>query len=133
MKLTLTYTLIAIVATAINLASQELTVRACNCSYQLVLSVIVGTATGLVSKYVLDKAFIFNFHARNAVHDAQVFVLYTAAGVVTTAIFWAFEFAFNAVFQDKDMRYAGALIGLALGYFIKYRLDKRFVFRSAGA
>jgi hypothetical protein len=28
------------------------------------------------------------------------------------------------------MRYVGGCIGLAIGYVIKYRLDKRYVFRT---
>jgi hypothetical protein len=31
------------------------------------------------------------------------------------------------------MRYVGALIGLGLGYWAKYHLDKRFVFRTQAA
>jgi len=53
---------------------------------------------------------------------------YTLTGVVTTAIFWGFEFGFDQIFQSKDMRYLGGLIGLAIGYWTKYRLDKRYVF-----
>ena len=33
--------------------------------------------------------------------------------------------------QDKSLRYLGGLIGLVLGYWAKYHLDKRFVFRVA--
>jgi hypothetical protein len=44
-------------------------------------------------------------------------------------VFWGFEFGFNSAFQDKNMRYLGGLIGLAIGYWAKYHLDKRFVFR----
>jgi putative flippase GtrA len=66
-------------------------------------------------------------------HDLQTFILYTAMGVVTTLVFWGFEFGFNSAFQDKNMRYLGALIGLAIGYWAKYHLDKRFVFRIQAA
>jgi hypothetical protein len=50
-------------------------------------------------------------------------------GIATTAIFWGFEFGFNHAFQSKEMRYLGGLIGLAIGYWTKYHLDKRYVFR----
>ncbi|MBV8190171.1 MAG: GtrA family protein [Alphaproteobacteria bacterium] len=63
-------------------------------------------------------------------HDLQTFILYTGMGVVTTLLFWVFAFAFNAIFQDKTMRYVGAPIGLGLGCWAKYYLDKRFVFRA---
>ena len=133
MTLVLKYVLFAIVATAMNIGAQEIVVRAYGGAYSLPVSVLVGTGTGLVMKYVLDKVFIFNFRSRSALHDAQVFLQYTMVGVVTTLLFWAFEFGFNAAFADKDMRYVGALIGLALGYYIKYRMDKRFVFRMQNA
>ncbi len=129
MKLVLKYALLAMIATATNIGSQELMMRAYGGAYSLLASVIVGTGIGLVTKYVLDKLFIFNFRAVSALHDAQVFVQYAAVGLFTTLIFWIFEFGFNAAFDDKNMRYVGAVIGLALGYYIKYRIDKRFVFR----
>jgi putative flippase GtrA len=49
-------------------------------------------------------------------------------GVLTTIIFWAIELAFEHIYQTKEMRYLGGIIGLAIGYIIKYQLDKRFVF-----
>lgn len=131
MRLVVLYALIAAIATVANIGAQELTVRAYDGPYHVVLSVFMGTGVGLVAKYVLDKAFIFNFRATDAKHDAQTFVLYTAMGLATTAIFWGFEFGFNALFGSKEMRYLGGLIGLALGYWIKYHLDKRYVFRGA--
>jgi putative flippase GtrA len=51
-------------------------------------------------------------------------------GIITTMTFWFFEFGFNHYFQTKQMRYLSGIIGLAIGYIIKYRLDKRFVFRA---
>jgi putative flippase GtrA len=133
MRLAIVYTIIALIATAANLGAQELTVRAWHGAYQIEISVFIGTGVGLVVKYVLDKIFIFRFRAANTLHDLQTFILYTAMGVVTTLVFWGFEFGFNSAFQDKNMRYLGALIGLAIGYWAKYHLDKRFVFRIQAA
>lgn len=133
MKLVVKYALFAMLATATNIGAQEVVVRTFAGRYILFASVMFGTGIGLVTKYVLDKLFIFNFRASNALHDAQIFLQYTAVGVMTTLIFWIFEFEFNALFADKNMRYLGALIGLALGYCIKYRIDKRFVFRMKSA
>jgi putative flippase GtrA len=133
MRLAIVYTIIALIATAANLGAQELTVRAWHGAYQIEISVFIGTGVGLVVKYVLDKIFIFRFRAANTLHDLQTFILYIAMGVVTTLVFWGFEFGFNSAFQDKNMRYLGALIGLAIGYWAKYHLDKRFVFRIQAA
>ncbi len=133
MRLAIVYTIIALFATAANLGAQELTVRAWHGAFRIELSVFVGTGVGLVVKYLLDKKFIFRFRAASTSHDLHTFILYTAMGVVTTLLFWGFEFGFNAACQDKNMRYVGALIGLGLGYWAKYHLDKRFVFRAHAA
>jgi putative flippase GtrA len=128
MRLAIIYAVIATIATATNIGAQELAFRAYAGSLQIEVSVFVGTGVGLAVKYVLDKIFIFGFRARNLLHDVQTFSLYSLMGVITTAIFWGFEFGFNSIFHSKDMRYLGGLIGLGIGYWIKYRLDKRFVF-----
>ena len=57
----LKYGVFAIIATLINLASQELTIRIYAGSYTLYVALLVGTMTGLISKYCLDKKFIFAF------------------------------------------------------------------------
>jgi putative flippase GtrA len=131
MSLAVLYAVIALVATAANIAAQELVVRAYAGPFSVAASVFVGTGVGLVAKYLLDKRYIFRFTARDTAHDAQTFLLYTAMGIATTALFWGFEFGFNHVFESKEMRYVGGLIGLGLGYWAKYHLDKRFVFRAA--
>ena len=133
MRLAIVYAIIALIATAANLLAQALTVRLWTGPWQIELSVLVGTAVGLVLKYLLDKVFIFRFKAENAAHDLQTFILYTGMGVVTTLVFWGFEFAFYRAFEDKRLRYLGGLIGLGIGYCAKYHLDKRFVFRVAAA
>lgn len=130
MKLAVTYTVFAIIATIANIAAQDITVHTYIGMYSIILSVIAGTAVGLVIKYILDKRYIFRFQTRNISHNNKVFVLYALMGIVTTMIFWFFEFGFNHLFQTKEMRYFGGVIGLAIGYIVKYQLDKRFVFRA---
>jgi len=125
------YIVLAIVAIGANIGAQDLFVRLYDGALVGLLSVMFGTAVGLLVKYVLDKRFIFDFRARSASHDVRVFLQYTAMGLVTTLIFWAFEFGFAYVFTGKEMRYLGGVIGLGLGYYLKYRLDKRYVFRNA--
>lgn len=125
------YTLFALIATAVNILAQDVVIRLWESA--LLLSVIIGTGAGLVAKYILDKRYIFRFQTRNAAHDGKTFVLYTLMGVLTTVIFWGFEFGFDHLFNSKEMRYLGGVIGLAIGYVIKYQLDKRFVFRTVDA
>lgn len=128
MRIATYYVLFAIVATVANIASQDLTVRVYQGKFELLLSVFVGTSVGLVIKYFLDKKYIFKFQVKNAAQDTKTFFLYTVMGLITTFIFWGFEFGFDYVFASKSMRYLGAIIGLSIGYYVKYQLDKKFVF-----
>lgn len=133
MKLSAMYTLFAILATIMNIEAQDITSRYYSGPYALIISVGFGTMAGLLLKYILDKRYIFQFKANNAVHDSQTFLLYSIMGVATTAIFWSFEFGFNYLFHTKELRYLGGVIGLAIGYVSKYHLDKRFVFKQGVA
>jgi hypothetical protein len=133
MKLATTYLLLAAIATLINIAAQDLCSRLYSGPFSLLCAVIAGTGAGLVCKYVLDARYIFRFRARSLLHGGQTFMWYTAAGLATTLIFWGFEFGFDHLFESKSMRYAGAVIGLSVGYLCKYQLDRRFVFRQPAA
>jgi putative flippase GtrA len=128
MKLITQYTLFAIISTITNIGSQDLSLRFYSGVYSVLISVFIGTGVGLAVKYALDKRYIFRYLTRDALHNTKTFMLYSVMGVVTTFIFWGFEFGFGHIFQSKEMRYAGGVLGLAIGYLIKYQLDKRFVF-----
>ena len=128
MKIALRYTLFALLATAANIASQDIAVRLYQGRFHILLSIIAGTAVGLLSKYWLDRKFIFHYQPRNLADHTRTLSLYTLTGVATTAIFWGCELAFELIYGTKAMRYLGGIIGLAMGYLIKYQLDKRYVF-----
>lgn len=129
LRIFLLYFIFAAISTFVNIFAQDLFLRFQIYGQNMLLSVLFGTGAGLAVKYWLDKNYIFRFRAANAMHDARTFMLYSAMGVLTTLIFWTFEFGFQAFFQTKNMRYLGGVIGLSIGYFIKYQMDKRFVFR----
>lgn len=138
LALTLRYALFALVATAVNIGTQAGTVRLLAAGVHdaraLWLSILLGTATGLVTKYVLDKRWIFMDRSRSLAAHSRRFTLYSLMGVVTTLIFWATEWTFDALSGGHEgWRYAGAVLGLAVGYTAKYRLDRRFVFAGAPA
>lgn len=130
MKLAITYAFFALIATAANIGAQDVAIRLYRGAFDVTLAVAVGTAVGLVVKYVLDKRYIFRFRTESVAHDGRIFLLYTAMGLATTVIFWGFEFGFDWIFHSREMRYAGAVTGLAIGYFSKYQLDRRYVFRA---
>lgn len=119
------YAAFAVVATLANLAAQRGVLAAWGGTYRLAAAIAVGTLVGLVVKYVLDKRLIF--HDLSGGHSRK-FSLYTLMGVITTAIFWGAEAGAWAIWHTDRMREVGAVLGLAVGYVVKYQLDKRFVF-----
>ncbi|GJM12431.1 MAG: hypothetical protein DHS20C12_08340 [Pseudohongiella sp.] len=128
MTIALKYSLFAVLATLLNLSSQEIVVRAYRGDFALLLAMAVGTGVGLASKYLLDKKYIFRFITASHREDLGRFTLYGLTGIATTAIFWGFELGFDWLIGGKTARYVGAVIGLCIGYGVKYRLDKRYVF-----
>lgn len=121
------YAAFAALATLANLGTQHLLLGA-PLSAGLGVAMIGGTLVGLVVKYVLDKRWIFADTSSGMRSHGRKFTLYSSMGVVTTAIFWATETTFWLVWHTDAMRDAGAVLGLAVGYYVKYRLDRRFVF-----
>ncbi|MCB1361117.1 MAG: GtrA family protein [Rhodobacter sp.] len=128
------YGAFAVVATLVNLGLQRLVLAALGTTVvQYLIALVLGTGAGLVVKYLLDKRWIFADFETGARAHGRKFTLYTVMGLVTTAIFWASETAFWWVFRTDAARELGAVLGLAVGYVVKYQLDKRFVFTSERA
>lgn len=130
MFLAVKYTLFAVIATAINLFTQFVSLALYSQQFSLYIAMFFGTIAGLVAKYILDKKYIFYYTTKDAKDDSQKFILYSIMGVLTTIIFWGFEIAFDLVFDSDSAKYIGAMIGLSIGYFVKYQLDKKFVFKE---
>ena len=127
-KIAVLYTLFAMLSTAINIGSQMLSIWIYKGPLHVEISILVGTAMGLPLRYFLEKRYIFNFTSKNLVHDGKLFVFYSAMGVITTLIFWGTEYAFHVIYDTDFMRYLGGIIGLSIGFYVKYKLDKKYVF-----
>ena len=121
------YIIFALIATLANITAQDLSVRIIN---NVAISIFIGTIAGLLVKYELDRRYIFRFYPKNKKAHRKTFLLYALMGVFTTCIFWGLEWAFHLFFATKTMRYLGGILGLAIGYFSKYHLDKRYVFNT---
>ncbi len=126
--LVLRYAAFAVVATVANLATQRLVLQGGASAERFALAVAAGTAVGLVVKYVLDKRWIFHDAEGGLRAHGRKFTLYTLMGLVTTAIFWGSETLFWVIWRTDAMRELGAVLGLAVGYVVKYNLDRRYVF-----
>ena len=127
-KIVVLYGLFAGLSTVVNIGSQMLSMLIYSGAYAVEISLFIGTLAGLPLRYFLEKRYIFSFESKNIKHDGQLFILYSFMGVFTTAIFWGTEYAFHLIFTTDVMRYIGGVLGLTIGYYIKYQLDKRFVF-----
>lgn len=125
------YAFFAFIAATVNLAVQRGVFFFMTDGEGVFLALVAGTMAGLVVKYVLDKRWIFNDLASGLRSHSRRFSLYTLMGVFTTLIFWFSETCFWIVWRTESMRDVGAIIGLGIGYLIKYQLDRRFVFTLA--
>ena len=127
-KIAVLYTLFAVLSTAINIGSQMLSIWIYKGPLSVEISILVGTVVGLPLCYFLEKRYIFNFTSKNLVHDGKLFVFYSAMGVFTTLIFWGTEYTFHLIYDTDFMRYLGGVLGLSIGFYVKYQLDKKYVF-----
>ena len=126
--LVIKYILFAIISTLFNLLLQYMSFKFYSEFGSLYVAMFLGTLTGLATKYILDKKFIFYHTPKDKKDDAKKFMFYSFMGVFTTIIFWGTEIAFDILFTEPNARYIGAVLGLTIGYIIKYFLDKKYVF-----
>tara|TARA_B100002019_G_scaffold250855_1_gene230936 strand:+ start:315 stop:704 length:390 start_codon:yes stop_codon:yes gene_type:complete len=122
------YILFCIVAIFVNLVTQRICLELIFFNNYF-LALLFGTLTGLITKYILDKNYIFNDFDHSLGNNSKKFILYSFNGVFTTIIFWGTESIFYFLYTTNLARELGAVIGLSIGYFLKYRLDKKFVFQ----
>lgn len=131
--LILRYGAFAVIATLANLGAQRAVLSVWPGTTGLIPAIAVGTGVGLVIKYILDKRWIFHDVSTGARAHGERFTRYTLTGVVTTAVFWGMESAAWFIWKTDLMREVGAVVGLAIGYVVKFQLDKRFVFAGTSA
>jgi putative flippase GtrA len=126
--ITLKYILFALISTMVNIVFQWFSFLIYDGFLALYIAMFLGTLAGLVLKYILDKKYIF-FHTTKSKQDnRKKFILYSMMGIFTTLIFWSFEISFEYIFEYQNAKYYGGILGLTIGYIIKYFLDKKYVF-----
>lgn len=118
----------AFIAIFANLLTQRIILSIYKTNLFFFLAIILGTLVGLIIKFILDKNFIFLDRTLDLKSVSGKFGLYTSNGIFSTSIFWGTETIFWMIWQKENMREIGAILGLTLGYTLKYRLDKQYVF-----
>jgi putative flippase GtrA len=126
------YVAIAVGTSAANLLAQAAVVGTAPAA-PLMVSIFIGTLIGFALKYVLDKRYIFFDDFADRASEAKKVGLYASVSVLTTLIFWSIEAGFWVATASQGWKYFGGALGLAIGNFVKYRLDRRFVFKQSPA
>jgi len=130
--LPLRYALFAGVSTLANLGVQAAVLKLLGArSFALAVAMTVGTIAGFALKYLLDKRWIFYNRTQSLRRELRQVMLYGIFSLATTALFWATETAFALIWRTSAAAFAGATIGLCIGYLAKYALDARYTFRAA--
>ena len=91
-----------------------------------------GTVIGFLFKFIVDKFVVFEEKiTEKSMAELQKTTkqisMYFGFAILTTMIFWGFEFSFK-FFLPGNWYLFGGLIGLIIGYTVKFLLDSRFVF-----
>ncbi len=121
------YVFFAVISGIANLGAQELVVRIVP-AWPVMISVLVGTGIGFFVKYVLEKKWIFLDSYETHAAEVRKIVIYGIFGVGTTLLFWGIELGALWIWGTTTAKYIGAAVGLSLGNWIKYLLDKHYVF-----
>ena len=129
-NLILKYCFFAILATLVNLYVQRLILNIENSFTFLLYAIFCGTLIGLFIKFILDKYFIFFNYEKKIKDNSKMFLKYTIMGIFTTIVFWVIESVFWLIWQTEMMREIGAIIGLSIGYILKFGLDRKYVFKT---
>jgi len=135
----LLYMIFAAVCTAVNLGSQailkmylikidELHKMIFIFKLHFIIQLLIGTFLGFVTKFILDKFLVFKDTNKDVSHTFKQIAIYAIFALLTTCIFWGIEIGFKLLFTFDNRELIGGFIGLAIGYTVKFFLDKKFVF-----
>lgn len=127
-RLVLLYSTFAALATGVNLLCQYAVLSSWDDRRAVLLALVVGTIAGMPVKYVLDKRYIFRFSTERLSDETRMFATYVVFAGVTTVIFWGCELLAGLIHPSNAAHLIGGAIGLAIGYTMKYRMDRAWVF-----
>ena len=104
-----------------------------NVTYGFMFKILIATGVAFIFKYIIDKAIVFEV---NGVLDSKrmklrQFGFYLLFSFVTTIIFWGIVLVFKMIFADQWAELVGTVVGLSIGYTIKFFLDCKIAFKPA--
>ena len=100
--------------------------------YWFIFALGFGTLSGFVFKFIVDKFVVFE-ESTDSLADVEEtgkqLSLYFMFAIFTTLIFWGMELSFKILFEG-DWFLLGGILGLIIGYSIKFILDRKYVFQQ---
>lgn len=123
-KILFLYILFIFIASITNFASQIIVQLLFK---NILLTIVIGTVSGLIMKYILDSRYIFQSSTNL---ELKNFFLYSFFGALLTPIWWLFEYLGYLFTSSFEWGLFWGGIGLSLSYYLKYLLDKKYVFKE---
>lgn len=126
------YVLFAGAAVGLNVLVQRLVFAVYHGPQTIVVAMVVGAGVALTAKYFLDRKWVLG--VRHAADEEEI-IKYAMAGATITLVFFAFQYTIWIFYQTDLARDIGIVLGMAVGYLIKFLIDRKFVFvesRSRG-
>ena len=127
-ELVLLYITFAVIVSITNLSFQRLILIFLTGNIGYLVALFTGTLVGVVLGYFLDKFWIFKDQIMSSRVIGKQFFWYATTGAIHTPVFWLIESIFWFMWKTDGMREAGAVLGLAIAYTLKYFILKRYVF-----
>ena len=93
------------------------------------MAIITGTITGFISKYYFDKNFILK-DKTSLILDKSKQILKYLILLYLHSHFLDNRISILDYLYTHSAREIGAVIGLSIGYYLKYKLDKKYVFNQ---
>ncbi|HNZ27471.1 MAG TPA: GtrA family protein [Spirochaetota bacterium] len=99
-----------------------------NITYGFGLKILCATIVAFLFKFLIDKHFIFQNKKDGITKNIRQLFVYGFFAIFTTLIFWGTVFIFKLFLEKIIWEIIGSIIGLSVGYTLKFFLDKKYVF-----
>jgi putative flippase GtrA len=129
-SLMLRYAGFALLSTAINCLVQFFILHTLAGSLAIYIALAFGTGAGFVSKFLLDRNYVFYHVSSGYKQEVWVSICYLGTSVIMTLAYLSFQTFVYFEYGDGAFYYISACLVLCLGYSAKFLIDGRFVFTS---
>lgn len=127
MKIVAKYSFISFISILFNVIAQFIFTKLFYYNYNFLIEMFLGSISGVTVKIILDRTYIFYYMNEKSIGNILRFVVYSFFEIISILLFIILEVIFNFFIPIPFSRYLGVIIGLSIGYSIKYHFDKRYI------